>query len=715
MLVMENILAATTLSWIDVVLIVCFFCIVVWVGAYFHKWIKKPDDFYLAGRKLTPFILAATLAATNCSLYNFQSYVGYAYREGMSIVWHEWNGLIAMIFAGVFVLPILRRLRIATIPEFLGRRYNSSLRILVALLWSLRFGVILGGILYLSAQIACVVAGFDDTGPAYHVFIFVFAIITVAYTMAGGMWAVALTDVIQFVFLLGGALIMIPLIMHTVGYWRGMEQILSERGYQDLLQLIPRDGFWNWKGAIGIWLLGMQWACTDQTLLQRAFSAKNVKTVAKGMVYAGLIMIPFAFIIPMPGIAAAIKVSQGTMPAFLEQDNALPMLLASGMVPVGLLGLILCGLLASQLSSIDSVLTSSSTLVTLDVINLSRKKKLSDKQMLFILRLMLLLLGVVMILTSYLAKAAQSAVDFYIGVISVVDLPLFVVGIIYGLLWKRATPAGAIVGYVVGMVTGLLLQFHAYLGSTVTSFVDRIFSAYAFIPILGEDVTVANANGWDIAVIGMIVTAITVPIVSVFTRQSHPEQVQKIWQAKHISPEERDMSGEFNVWPLSRKGRVYIVIMLAGLIIFLSGFVLGKFPDQQGYSISRLEMHRFEQSALLVTAEDLPAGISAESRQELFNDMNCLARNLDPTDEQRKPLADKLVVRMREFMKKYCDLAKANPGKYGPEYLEEFQQRYESVQAGPGQVIRENSKAGPVALIGMGLILFGSLMRMRYD
>jgi len=502
-------LAATSLSWIDLTIIVCFFTAIVWIGSYFHKWIRKPEDFYVAGRQLTPFILAATLAATNCSLYNFQSYVGYAYREGISIVWHEWTGMMALVFAGVFVIPIFRRMRIATIPEFLGRRYGPSLRVLVAILWSLRFGVMLGGILYLSAQIACVVGGYDDTGPAYHVFIFIFGIITVAYTMAGGMWAVALTDVIQFVFLLGGSLVMIPLIMHTVGYWQGMEQTLSERGYQDLLQLIPRDGFWNWKGAIGIWLLGMQWACTDQTLLQRAFSSINVKAVAQAMVYAGIIMVPFAFIIPMPGIAASIQVSQGIMPAFLEQDNALPMVLASGLVPVGLLGLILCGLLASQLSSIDSSLSSASTLVTLDIICLFRKKKLTDRQTLIVLRLMLLLLGVIMILTSYLAKAAQSAVDFYIGLISVVDMPLFVVAIIFGLLWKRATPAGAIAGYAVGMTLGLALQFHNHLGSAVTSFVDGIYGFYSLIPIIGEGVNSANANVWDTALIGMIATSVT--------------------------------------------------------------------------------------------------------------------------------------------------------------------------------------------------------------
>lgn len=712
---MENILAATALSWIDGALVACFFVVIICVGSYFHKWIKKPEDFYVAGRQLTPFILVATLAATNCSLYNFQSYVGYAYREGMSIIWHEWTGMMALVFAGIFILPILRRLKIATIPELLGRRYNSSLQSLVAVLWSLRFCAWLGCILYLSAQIACIVTGFDDTGPAYHAFIFFFGIVTIAYTMAGGMWAVVLTDVIQFVFLLGGALVMIPLIMHTVGYWQGMEQTLTATGRQGLLNLVPSEGFWNWKGGIGISLLAIQWACTDQPMLQRALGANSVKTVAKAMVYAGIIMVPLAFIIPMPGIAAAIKVSQGTMPAFLEQDNALPMLLASGIVPTGILGLILCGLLASQLSTIDSALSSSSTLVTLDVINVFRKRKLTDRQMLFTLRLMILLMGAVMILTSYMAKNSQSAVDFYIAVVSVVDLPVFVVAIIYGLFYKRATATGAITGYVVGMLLGLVIHFHNYLGSAVAVFVDGIYKLYSYLPLLGEGVTAENASGWDVAVIGMIVTAVTVPVVSLFTKQTDSEQVSRISQARYPTKQEHERGEAFYVWPVSLKGRTYIGVMFVGLAVFFTGLILGKYPEQTGYGISMLQMHRFEQTALLIPADDLPPDVSVESRRALLDDMITLSKNTDETDERRRPLADALVPRMKDLMKSYCAKVKANPDKYGDEYLDEFNQQLESVQAGPGRTIRENSKAGPAAFAGMLIFLFGGLMRMRYD
>lgn len=706
---------AAGITWIDGAIIIGFFILTFWVGSYFHKWIKKPDDFYVAGRHLTPFILAATLAATSISLYNFQSYVGYAYKEGISIVWHEWTGLMALAFAGVFVLPILRRLRIVTIPELLGRRYSPALRGLIAILWVLRLSVWLGGVLYLSAQIGCVITGFSDVGPAYHIFIFVFSILTIAYTMAGGMWGVALTDVLQFVFLLGGALIMIPLIMHTVGYWHGMEEILARMGKSDLLTLVPRDGLWNWKGAIGIWLLGMQWAMTDQAMLQRAFSSNTVKSVAKGMVYAGVIMIPFAFIIPMPGIAAAIKVSQGTMPAFLEQDNALPMLLSSGMLPIGILGLILCGLFASQLSTIDSNLVSISTLVTLDIINPFRKERLSSKQTIIMLRIMIVVVGAIMLAMSYMAKAASSAIDLYISIISVVDLPLFVVAIVYGLFWKRSTPAGAITGYLTGMLLGLAIQLQSHLGPAVQDLVGGIYHLYSYIPILGDGVTIANANSWDTAVIGMIVTAVTVPLVSMFTRQSHPEKVKDIWQRKQVSDEERQHGEVFHIWPVSIQGRFYICLMFASLVIFLAGLTLGKYPAQEGYGISKMEIRKFEQAALLIAPEDLPAPITAESRKALFDDLATLAKNTDPTDDVRKPMADALVVLMKELMTSYCIVAQTNQDKYGNGYLAEFQERLAEAKTQSDCVIRENTRAGTIAVVSMIVFLLSALMRMRYD
>ena len=156
-------------------------------------------------------------------------------------------------------------------------------------------------------------------------------------------------------------------------------------------------------------------------------------------------------------------------------------------------------------------------------------------------------------------------------------------------------------------------------------------------------------------------------------------------------------------------------MMLVGLAMFLAGLVLGKFPDQEGYNISRTEMRRFEQAALLIPAEELPPEVSPELRQALLDDLTALSKNRDPHDKQRKRVADALVVRMKDLMQQYCEIARADPGRYGKAYTDEFGARLASAEAGPGRAIQENGKAGPLALFGMLLYMCGALMRMRYD
>ncbi len=717
-------LTTTFNVWVDGTLILVFFATTVFIGSYFHKWIKNPEDYAVAGRQLTPFILAACLAATNINLYNFQGYVGYAYREGISIVWQEWTGLMSLAFAGVFILPIFRRLRISTIPEFAGKRFSPGLRATLAFLWTMRFGVWLGIVLYMSAQIACVVGGFSDSlrGPAFHAFVFGFGVMTVVFTVAGGMWAVALTDILQFICLLGGALVMIPMIMHTVGYWHGMQATLDGMGRGDVLNFVASEGTFNWKGIIGIWLLGMQWASTDQAMVQRALGSKTIKGAAQGMVYAGLIMVAFAFIIPMPGIAYSIGVSQGIDPPLLTQDNALPRLLSQGLVPIGLLGFVLCGLLASQVSTLDAGLNSAATVFVQDLYLLFFKRKPSGKHQIMVLRLMTVLMGAITIAAAYWAKLSRSGVDLYLGVITVMDLPMFVVIVIYGLLYKRATPAGAIAGYLVGVAFGAVVQLrdhiHGAFGDAVRHGLEGIYALYSYIPIWGANVTLGNAAIWDTAVIGMIVTAVAVPLVSLFTRQRDPEAVEEVWRNRGVSDEEMETGQVFHLWPRTAPGRFWIWVMLFGLGAFLVGSFMGKFPASTGYGVSRLEMRRFEQSALLLGPQELPAGVTVESRQALLSDLVAFAK-LEPTapESVRKPQADALAARMKEMMSAYLQQVETTLAGHADAaaWRAEFSERLDKAVAKPDLPLEDNRYAGYVSVIGMLLFFAGAILRMQYD
>jgi SSS family solute:Na+ symporter len=123
---------------VDIVIIAVYMTLIFLVGAYFYQWIETPDDFYVAGRKLTPFILAAALTATNVNVYSFIGQSGAAYDQGISIIWHTWTGNMALVLSGLFVVPIFRRLRIRTVAEFVGMRYTQGFRGLVGFIWIFR-------------------------------------------------------------------------------------------------------------------------------------------------------------------------------------------------------------------------------------------------------------------------------------------------------------------------------------------------------------------------------------------------------------------------------------------------------------------------------------------------------------------------------------------------------------------------------------------------
>src|SRR5512135_1373728 len=110
----------------DYVTVAVFLAGILWLGSRFYRWIGAPDDFYVAGRQLTPFMLAASMTTANISLFSLIGVSGTAYRSGISIIWLTWTGNMALVLSGLFVIPVLRRLRIRTIPEFLELRYTGS-------------------------------------------------------------------------------------------------------------------------------------------------------------------------------------------------------------------------------------------------------------------------------------------------------------------------------------------------------------------------------------------------------------------------------------------------------------------------------------------------------------------------------------------------------------------------------------------------------------
>ncbi len=515
----------------DGVIVVVFLIITFFIGIFFYKWVGEPDDFYLAGRQLTPFILAAVITATNVNLYSFVGQAGIAYKHGIAILWQTWTGNMALVFSGLFIIPIMRRLRIRTIPEFLEFRYDKGVRTLVGVLWVFRLAFWLGVVLYTAVVAAQAITGITS----FTFWIVVFAFIAIVYTMLGGMWSVAFTDVVQFVFMLGGALIVLPLAMAAVGWMPGLIAQLPP----DSLTLVRAEGTYNWKFILAIFLLGIEWASVDQGLLQRAFGAESTRSLAKGMVLAGIITTPFALLWNLPGLAAAVL-----FPGLENADQAIPTLLAN-MLPTGILGLVLCGLISSQLSTISGNLNGVATLFTNDIYESLKKRKASDREILFIARTMTLVIGILMVVFAYWVPKMGGAVEAYLTIIGIMDMPLFIVAIFYGLLWKRTTPAAAWAGYLAGALMGIYGKM-----------------------VLGYDF---NMTTFLSAGAALVVT----PMVSLLTRPVAVEKIEIVWRARQISDEELASGHIYHIIPRTLKGRLAFASYLVGVVVFLSGVVLG--------------------------------------------------------------------------------------------------------------------------------------------
>jgi len=526
------------MTTIDYVIVVTFLASIIGVGIYFRKWIENPDDFYIAGRKLTPFILAAVLTGTNVNLYSFIGQSGVAYSSGISIIWNTWTGNMALVLSGLFIVPILRRLKIRTIPELIELRYTKGLRKFVGILWMIRLTFWLGIGMYAISLFAQTITGIHN----FVFWVFILAVIMIFYTSLAGAWSVVLTDVLQFLLMLGAMLILLPIAMHAVGGWPA----LAERLHGKRLTFVTKSGPYDWEFLLTMLLLGIKWASIDQGVLQRAFGSSDTKSAVKGMVYAGIITTPFAFLWIMPGLAAA-----DLYPHLANMDNALPTLIIN-YIPSFLLGIVVCGFLSAQMSTIGPELNSIATLFANDVYATSTKKEASPKKLIFVARFSTIIAGLSMIGFAFLVPMLGGIVHANLTVVSITDMPLFVIAIVYGLLWKRANWQGAVGGYIIGVAIGLLVWL-----------------------IFGRNFNLAAFSSAGAALIAT-------PLISLLTKKPAQEKFGSIFSARKGNYNGQEPTDDYHIIPVSFKGRISLAILGIGLLLYILGAVLGAY----GYSIA---------------------------------------------------------------------------------------------------------------------------------
>ena len=421
---------------------------------------KTAEDYFLASKSLPWWAIGASLIAANISAEQFIGMSGSGFASGLAIASYEWMAAITLIIVGKYFLPIFIEKGIYTIPEFVEKRYSTNLKTILAVFWiGLYVFVNLTTVLYLGALALETILGLPLVYGVLGLSLF-----AAAYSLYGGLSAVAWTDVIQVVFLILGGVITTYLALNIVsggqGFISGLKTVYDAVPERFAMILKPENPeFVNLPGigvlVGGMWVANLYYWGFNQYIIQRTLAAKSLKEAQKGILFAAFLKLIIPLIVVIPGIAAyvivndpAIMSSLGDLaiqniPSTEATDKAYPWLLQ--LLPVGLKGLAFAALTAAIVSSLASMLNSTSTIFTLDIYKQYVGKKASDKTIVSVGRISA---AVALLIAAFIAPLLQNLgqafqfIQEYTGVVSPGILAVFLLG----LFWKQTSNLGAIIG-----------------------------------------------------------------------------------------------------------------------------------------------------------------------------------------------------------------------------------------------------------------------------
>lgn len=359
------------LHTLDFVVLAVYLLVLVAICALSARRRPDADELFLAGRSLGAGVVGLSLFASNISSTTLIGLPGAAWQSGISVANYEWMAALVLVFTAVFVAPVLLGNRLTTIPELLERRFDARMRkYLSAVTVFLALVLDTAGSLYAGS----VVLMLFFPGLSLGLTCALIALFAGLYTAAGGLRAVAWSDVLQAVVLLVGSAILCVLVFGQFDYsWANVKAAVAP----EKLSLIRPldDAALPWLGTlIGLPVLGFYYWTMNQYVSQRLLGARSVEAAGRGAMLAALLKLLPLFLMVLPGVMAI------ALFADLERADAVFPRLVAEFAPAGLAGLIIAGLLAAIMSSVDSALNSSSTLITLDFVK-PRRPAMGPREM----------------------------------------------------------------------------------------------------------------------------------------------------------------------------------------------------------------------------------------------------------------------------------------------------------------------------------------------
>jgi len=432
---------------LDISLVVIYIAATIGVALWVaRRSAKDSEGYFLGGRGFGWPLIGLSLYASNISGTSFIGFAGAGYRDGVPAYNYEWTAAFIIIFFVFFIYPFYMRSKVSTVPEFLEKRYDTKTRrsfsgfnVLANLFLDAAGGLFAG---------AVVVQVLYPDVPLW-ISVGIFALLAGIYTIVGGLAAVIVTDAIQAVTLIVGGIIVAVLAFNAADSWSAVRDAAPP----DALSIVRPvdDAAMPWPGLFtGVLLIYTYYFALNQMIVQRTLAARNADHGRWGALFAGALKLPNLLIMLIPGIIAI-----HLYPNLESPDLAFPTLVFD-LVPAGMRGIVIAALIAGIVSSIDSVLNSVSTLVTLDFVK-PLKPDISEKATVRIGRMVTVIFMVLAwALSSAIVGVFPTLFDYLQSFLAYITPPVLVV-FIGGIFWRGARPRGAFWTLVIGVPAGLIL------------------------------------------------------------------------------------------------------------------------------------------------------------------------------------------------------------------------------------------------------------------
>ncbi|MDE1175733.1 MAG: sodium:solute symporter family protein [Edaphobacter sp.] len=462
----------TQLSGVDILILLLYFVVVLFIGFYVKDSANTSEEFFLAGREMTAWIAGLSFVSANLGSLELMGWAGAAYQYGILATHWYWIGAIpAMLFLGIVMMPFYYISKTHSVPGYLQLRFGEGARALSAISFGLMTVLMSGVNMYSMALVMKVVLGWN-----INFSIWVGAVTVGLYVMLGGLRSAIINEVLQFVLIWAGAAL-IPIVgLIEAGGWTNLKaQIAANLGTNDYTHM------WSTLGSFSSNPMGVHWSgivfglgfvvafgywTTDFLVVQRVLSANNLRAAKMAPVIGAAFKMAVPFIVIVPGLLAlaVLRNPDGSLMHLVPESVAaatgqhsynevLPLMLVRYCGP-GLLGLGITALVAGFMSGMAGNVSAFSTVWTYDIYGAFIRKNAPDKHYVFMGRASTVVGMLASVGTAYLVMNAASIMDYVQALFSFFIAPLFGT-VILGMLWKRATGAGGFWGLLVGTVSSI--------------------------------------------------------------------------------------------------------------------------------------------------------------------------------------------------------------------------------------------------------------------